>query len=231
MRQFISKYKKPLSIIISFLIMASVLGWKISLIMIGIVSWHESGHLYASRKLGYRTDGFIMLPFIGGMSFSDISAATVYEKSIVYLAGPISGLVISIATFVLGVVLHNNYMFAVCLINSIMNMFNLIPLGGLDGGGFIQCIFSTIHPKINQWFKIFSCVALSTLFLIIHAPALLLMIGFSILDCGTKNPYYGYQFDFNKTMKHITAYFSIMTIYVIIIHYCPGLDLVFNVLK
>jgi Zn-dependent protease len=211
--------------------MTAALGWKFSAMLIAVVSWHECGHILMSKRLGYRTGGFIFLPFIGGMSFSNMTEASVYDRALVYLAGPLSGLIISIVSLIAGLTLHNNFMLAICVINCYINLFNLTPLGGLDGGGFASSMFNSISLKVYHKFKIFSLVALIGLFFILKSPAVIMMAMFAYMDLKNPGTNCRYQFKMNKTITYLICYFSMIGLYLTFFCFLPSLNSIFVVLK
>ena len=69
--------------------------WKFALLIMIAIGWHESGHVWAMKKLGIKTRGFYFVPFVGGAAVADESFKTYRQQVLVAIMGPIWGLLLA----------------------------------------------------------------------------------------------------------------------------------------
>ena len=55
----------------SFAGYAILFSWKFALLLMIAVGWHESGHVWAMKKMGIKTKGFYFIPFVGGAAVAN----------------------------------------------------------------------------------------------------------------------------------------------------------------
>jgi Zn-dependent protease len=101
--------------------------------VLGIVLFHELGHYLAMRALGYVDTTIFFVPFLGGVAAGRKDDATVAERMIVLLAGPLPGLAIAAALAHWGHPSLGWERQGLMLLAAI-NVFNLLPILPLDGG-------------------------------------------------------------------------------------------------
>lgn len=155
----------------------------VALLIAGAVSWHEMSHLWAAKKMGLKTLGFTLYPFIGGVATVDDRYKTYGQQSFVVLAGPMGGGLGAIATAILYVVLYKffhldlGWLCAAAYWMCFLNLFNLLPLSFMDGGQ----LMNTMTYSINRTLGVF-CYGISTLvaaaLFAFMAPVLAMFIAF-----------------------------------------------------
>jgi len=101
---------------------------------------HEFGHALVARKLKLRPD-HILLHAFGGVTRLGRQPRP-KEGMITILAGPLAGLALGILTFVLLQTLDltgalRAAVWLLCWFNLFWSLFNLLPIGDLDGGRFL----------------------------------------------------------------------------------------------
>ena len=102
---------------------------------------HEAGHLLAARVLGIplrRGSGGLF----GVRLTFDFSRAGYGREALVHLAGPTAGLLSSLAA----VWLFGEAGLWFGGISAALAVFNLLPAGGLDGGGALGCLLWALVP-------------------------------------------------------------------------------------
>lgn len=164
---------------ISFAGYSAILSWKFALLLMIAVGFHESGHVWAMKKMGIKTKGFYFLPFIGGAAIAEEEYDTYGQNAYIAIMGPIWGAglawVCGILYFVTGMPLFA----AAAAWMATINLFNLLPVTPLDGGQLINSIAFSIHKFIGVVFMFFS-MGLAVYFLFtlkIGLFALLLIVG------------------------------------------------------
>lgn len=122
----------------------------VTLILMGAIGFHEYGHLWAAKKMGFQARGFFLIPFMGGVSLSDGDTKRFSQKVFVVIMGPVWGGALAIATYGLylltGVPLIGEAALWMCFIN----LFNLIPLSFMDGGQLLESVAYSINDTFGM---------------------------------------------------------------------------------
>lgn len=126
---------------------------------------HEYGHLIALRWFGHKQATMMIVPFFGGAAIGARAATTRFENAIVALMGPaFSGAILLAVTPVAGwglrFIISGEDLFAPAYVSSVhalkawgglcaiaflamaipINLYNLVPLGMLDGGRVVAAL-------------------------------------------------------------------------------------------
>jgi Zn-dependent protease len=125
-----------LSIVASLGVYWALWGWKFGLGLIVLVYIHELGHVAALRRLGVPATAPMFVPGLGAF-VRHAPLATEREQADVSLGGPEWGLGATLAAG-LGFLASGEPLFAaLCQWSARINLFNLVPMPPLDGGGAI----------------------------------------------------------------------------------------------
>jgi hypothetical protein len=119
--------------------------WQQLAMLVGVLFFHEAGHIAGMRWFGYRDLRMLFIPFFGALASGRKSDAPSWQRAVVLLLGPLPGLVLSmllLAAHAKGI----GHALAVQLL--LINALNLFPLVPLDGGLFVQQLF-TAHPRVQ----------------------------------------------------------------------------------
>src|SRR5690606_40114442 len=76
--------------------------WRAVPALFAVVLLHEAGHLVGMALFGYRDRRILMLPLIGGATIGRKDDATAFERTVVYLLGPVPGLLLGVGCFWFG---------------------------------------------------------------------------------------------------------------------------------
>jgi len=123
-----------LSMFASIGVYTVIWGWKFALGLVLSIYVHEIGHVAALRKLGIAATAPMFIPGLGAFVRLKQYPANPREDAEVGLAGPLWGLGAAIAAWLGGTLLHSDLLLAVARVGAWINLFNLLPLGPLDGG-------------------------------------------------------------------------------------------------
>lgn len=147
------------SALLTFAVYSFFLNWKVGLLLVVAIGFHEYSHLFAARKMGLQTKGFFLMPFVGGVALVAQRYRTLGEQAFVVLAGPIGGGLLAVATAGLYYLTgqQHAWMAAAAGWMCLLNLFNLLPLSFLDGGQLMGTITFTINRTLG-----FVCMAVST---------------------------------------------------------------------
>jgi len=102
--------------------------------MTSLILIHESGHALAMRKLGIPFSPMVFIPFMGAAVAMRKRPKDAYEEALVAFAGPVLGSVGALGFAGAAHVMDSSLMFALADFGFMINLFNMIPLGSMDGG-------------------------------------------------------------------------------------------------
>lgn len=111
---------------------------------------HELGHVLAMKACGIKTSGMYFLPFLGAVALSKEPARTRAQEWLIAIAGPGFGLLSLIPLLGVAYVTGDAHWIGYAAIAAFINLFNLLPIGVLDGGRIVQAIAFSIAG----WFGI-----------------------------------------------------------------------------
>lgn len=111
---------------------------------------HESGHVLAMKACGIKTSGMYFLPFLGAVAVSKEPARTRGQEWLIAIAGPGFGLLSLIPLLGVAYATGDAQWVGYAAIAAFINLFNLLPIGILDGGRIVQAIAFSIAG----WFGI-----------------------------------------------------------------------------
>lgn len=142
-------YKQIFSIVLSVVVYTFIINFNFALAFVVAIGFHEYGHLWAARKCGYSTGGLYIWPFIGGTAYVTSRYNSYYHKVIISLMGPYFGASLALITGIIGQQFHSPLLCAVAFWMCIINGFNLLPLGMLDGGQVLESFAYSINKKLG----------------------------------------------------------------------------------
>jgi len=112
----------------------TVWGWRFALGLVASLYVHEMGHVAALRRYGLEATAPMFLPGVGAMVRLKQRLADPVEDARVGLAGPIWGLGAALACAGVYAATGSGIWAALARVGAWINLFNLLPLGPLDGG-------------------------------------------------------------------------------------------------
>jgi Zn-dependent protease len=113
---------------------AVALGWRFAVGLAVVIYIHEMGHVFALQRLGIRAAAPVFIPGIGAIVRLRQSFVNPLEDARVGLAGPLWGLAAAITTALLYAATGYVLFGALTQVGAWINLFNLLPIGPLDGG-------------------------------------------------------------------------------------------------
>jgi Zn-dependent protease len=117
---------------------ALIWGWRFGIGFVLLIFVHELGHYVEARRQGLHVSLPVFIPFIGAyVALRDVPFDP-WRNAKVSLAGPFLGGVGSLAVLVAGEISDSNLLLALAYTGFFLNLFNLIPIGFLDGGRILQ---------------------------------------------------------------------------------------------
>ena len=139
--------------------------WQTALVLLAVVALHEGGHWLAMRLMGWRRPSVFFIPGLGGIAMGEKDDATPLQKVVMYLAGPVPGLLLALAAFTLvdgwlpgGL---PRWATALMVVTLVINYLNLLPLVPLDGGRVVETLLFARWPRARLAFALLGIGALA----------------------------------------------------------------------
>lgn len=150
--------------------------------LLGLLFVHESGHYLAMRAFGYQNVRMFFVPFLGAAVSSPTSGVAAWKEGVVLLAGPVPGIVLGAGLFVLAGVIEARWLATVANVAFSLNLFNLLPLGPLDGGQLFRLTVFGRSRWLEAAFQLVTGAALAWLAL---SSGAMLLAGLAVVMATT----------------------------------------------
>lgn len=108
-------------------------GWPLALGLVVSIYIHEMGHVAAILRLGMRPSAPMFVPGLGAFVSYSRSITDPREDAMVGLAGPIWGAAAGVGAFAMARYTGSGTWLAIAQLTGWLNLFNLLPVFGLDG--------------------------------------------------------------------------------------------------
>lgn len=180
-----SSLTQGLTSLLMFLVVSLLLfGWDLwyVMILIAVLFIHELGHYLAMRAFHYRDVSIFFLPFLGAVTTGEKAEVSQKQSAIVYLAGPLPGILLGVACFLADHAWNIPELNKAANVFIFLNLFNLLPVMPLDGGGLVQTLFLKSRGLITKIFLAVSMLALVYFAITIGAWTLLLVPFFMVMQ-------------------------------------------------
>jgi hypothetical protein len=113
---------------------ALIWGWKFGVGFVVMILIHELGHFVEARRQGLKPSLPRFIPFLGAYVTIKDSKLNPVQNALVALAGPATGGLAAAACWWIGSATDSSLFHALAYTGFFLNLFNLIPIGILDGG-------------------------------------------------------------------------------------------------
>jgi len=126
-----------------------VFGLEASVVLIGVIAFHEFGHWFAMKLAGYSNPHITLLPLLGGVTIGHETDPSAAKRAWVSLAGPLPGIILGWAlifyasTAELGDVAAE-WLTMTATMLLIINYLNALPIPPLDGSHVVRAL---LPPK------------------------------------------------------------------------------------
>src|SRR5207237_4301899 len=142
-----------LSALVSFGAYSLLYGGWFAVALVVMILVHEMGHVVEIRRQGMAASAPLFIPFLGAAIFQRQHPTDALKQAQIGIAGPIAGTVGATIAFVLYGTTHWTVLLAWAYVGFFINLFNLIPVGMLDGGWILAVV--------SKWFQIVGLAALA----------------------------------------------------------------------
>ncbi|MCW2278381.1 site-2 protease family protein [Heliophilum fasciatum] len=141
-------------------------GWKFAVGFVLLIFLHEMGHVIAARQVGIPTSAPMFIPFVGAFITPGRASMSAREEFVMAAGGPALGIAASYGCYLIGTTFDLELMIALAYTGLVMNLFNLIPFGFMDGG--------RMASTLSVWMWGFGLVAFLGLVIVSGNPLLFL---------------------------------------------------------
>jgi Zn-dependent protease len=147
-------------------------GWRFAIGFVFLLLVHECGHLIVAKKFGLKVGAPMFIPFMGAFIALKEAPRNAWMEACVGIGGPIFGTIGALLCNSIGELTDASIFFALAWFGYFLNLFNLTPVGMLDGGrivtalsrwlwlpGFVVLLwFGWKYPNFVVWLMIFLSV-------------------------------------------------------------------------
>ncbi|MFZ5643100.1 MAG: site-2 protease family protein [Bacillota bacterium] len=157
-----------ISMFVTVIVYSLFFGWKFALGFVILLLIHENGHILAAKKIGLPVSKPIFIPFVGAFISMKEMPKSARQEAIIGVGGPLLGGLASIACFFIYDIFDETYWLALGYVGCFLNLFNLVPLGFLDGG--------RIATAISIWLWVPGAIILGILAIKLGSPIVILVL-------------------------------------------------------
>lgn len=115
-------------------------GWKFALGFVLLLFVHELGHVFMAGQIGLPITAPIFIPFLGAQITMKEMPKNAWAEARLALGGPWAGALAAAFCHVLWVLTGHPQLLVLAYFGYWLNLFNLAPLGFLDGGRIVTAI-------------------------------------------------------------------------------------------
>jgi Zn-dependent protease len=155
-------------------------GWLFGVGFVLLLLIHELGHGYEIKRAGLAAGYPVFIPFFGALIALKEQPRSPLQEARIAFAGPVWGAAGSLATAALYLATHQRLFLSLAYTGFFLNLFNLTPLGFLDGGRVTR-VFSR-----HAW--ILGLVIFAGLFIATQTPQLLLIGIMALMNVFQRQP-------------------------------------------
>lgn len=113
-------------------------GWPFAVGLVLLILVHELGHYLEARRQGLHPDLPVFIPFLGAYVALGNAQIGPWRHALISYAGPALGGVGAAVLWVAGDMRDSDLLRALAYTGFLLNLFNLIPIGFLDGGQLLR---------------------------------------------------------------------------------------------
>ncbi len=142
-------------------------GWMFAVGFVLLIFVHECGHLIVARFFGLNVGAPVFIPFMGAIIALKDAPKDAWMEAWVGIGGPLLGTLGAVVCEALFAATGNELFRALAYTGFFLNLFNLAPIGFLDGGRIVTAL--------SPWLWV-AGAAIVTWLLFVHPNFLLVLI-------------------------------------------------------
>jgi Zn-dependent protease len=155
------------TMLLSIWVYAQIYTWWFALGFVLLIFVHECGHLLAAKRIGLKVGAPVFIPFMGAVIALKEAPRNAWIEAQVGIGGPLLGALGACACYGIFLLTGNPLFNGLAHVGFFLNLFNLSPIGFLDGGRIVTAL--------SPWFWLVGTVIIGLL-LFAHFNFLLLLI-------------------------------------------------------
>ena len=125
--------------------------WTFALGFVLMILVHELGHVVEARRQGLEVSAPMFIPFIGAYVKIRHAGLTPWRNALISLAGPAAGGAAAAVVWAIGSARDSQQLIALAYIAFLLNAFNMIPIGFLDGGQIFRSMLEAWRMPVIQF--------------------------------------------------------------------------------
>jgi Zn-dependent protease len=157
------------SMLITVGLYATIWGWKFAVGFVLLIFLHECGHLLVAKKFGLKVSAPMFIPFVGAIILLKEAPRNAWMEACVGIGGPMFGSLAALLCHAAGIHFGWPLLIALAYMGYFLNLFNLAPVGMLDGGRIVTALspwlwlpgfalllgLGLTHPNFIIWILLF----------------------------------------------------------------------------
>ena len=155
------------TMIVSIWAYAMLWGWRFAVGFVLLIFVHECGHLLVAKRLGLKVGAPMFIPFVGALIALKEMPRNAWMEAQVGIGGPLLGTVGAAVCYAIYLVTGNGLFGALAYTGFFINLFNMAPIGFLDGGRIVTAL--------SPWLWLIGTVIIGGM-MFVHFNFLLLII-------------------------------------------------------
>ncbi len=128
------------SMLLFIWVYAMAYGWWFALGFVLLIFVHECGHLIVAKRLGLRVGAPMFIPFVGALITLKEAPRNAWMEAQLGIGGPLLGTVGASVCYGLYALTGTRLFSALAYTGFVINLFNLAPIGFLDGGRIVTAL-------------------------------------------------------------------------------------------
>jgi Zn-dependent protease len=151
---------------------AVMFGWQWAVGFVLLLFIHELGHVIVAKRLGLPVSAPVFIPFMGAFILLKETPKNAWIEAQVGIGGPLFGAAGAVLCYAIYFATGQPLWAALAYSGFFLNLFNLAPIGFLDGGRIVTAL--------SPWLWIVGTVVIVAMLVVSFNPLLLLLLIFSL---------------------------------------------------
>jgi Zn-dependent protease len=144
-------FVKFFAIFISVAAYALLGGWQWGVGVVLLIFVHEMGHWLEARRQGLEASWPTFIPFLGAYVLIRHAGLPPWRNALISLAGPFLGGVGAAVCWAIADARDSQLLMTLAYTGFLLNLFNLIPIGFLDGGAIARAALEAWRMPVIQF--------------------------------------------------------------------------------
>ena len=130
---------------------ALIWGWKFAIGLVALIFVHEMGHAIEARRQGLEVSAPTFIPFFGAYVTIRHAGLPPWRSALIALAGPFAGGIGAAVCWWIATAQDSQLFSTLAYTGFLLNLFNLLPIGFLDGGAIARAATEAWRMPVIQF--------------------------------------------------------------------------------